>query len=171
MPRIRGKDKYVTAGVRMVPNQSVQIRGNVYLPGGEMCERAHSDVFCAQDSEMAARRKKHYVMNTKAAVCLLAVLVLVFGGIIAGKAIRKSVIKDEIGMITSSLDTLIRQNRINEQKLDEARDTSKICYKAVHELGMINRMGKEAVYIMLDGQGGYIAQRGVNSYGLQASNK
>ena len=60
---------------------------------------------------------------------------------------------------------------MKEREVMEAKDTSKICYRAVHDYGMVNRVGRENVYIMLDGHGGYTAQRGVNSYGLQASNK
>lgn len=171
MPRIRGDNRYVTAGTRMVPNQAVQIRSNVYLPGSEVCERIREDVFCAQDSDMYTRRRKHYVMNMKAAVCVLFILVLVFGCIIIGKAVRKNSMRKEINSIASNLETLTEQNRLNAKKLDDAREASKICYKAVRELGMVNRVGREAVYIMLDGNGGYTAQRGVNSYGLQAVNK
>lgn len=171
MPRIRGNDRYVAAGMRMVPNQSVQIRGNVYLPGGEVCERMHGDVFCAQDSGMNARKKKRYLLNMKASVCMLVILALIFGGVILGKAIKKGIMKDEIATVSANLITLRAQNRMNEQKVLESKETSKVCYKAVHDYGMVNRVGKEAVYILLDGHGGYTAQRGVNSYGLQASNK
>lgn len=171
MPRVRGNDRYVTAGVRMVPNQSVQIRGNVYLPCGEVCERVHGDVFCAQDSGMNTRKKKHYVLNMKASICMLAILALIFGCIIIGKAVKKGELKSEIATMSANLVNQKEENRKNEQKVLDARDTSKLCYSAVHDYGMVNRVGREAVYIMLDGHGGYTSQRGVNSYGLQASNK
>lgn len=171
MPRVRGNDRYVTAGVRMVPNQSVQIRGNVYLPCGEVCERVHGDVFCAQDSGMNTRKKKHYVLNMKASICLLAILALIFGCIIIGKAVKKGNLRSEITAVSTNLESLREQNLLKVREVMEAKDTSKICYRAVHDYGMVNRVGRENVYIMLDGHGGYTAQRGVNSYGLQASNK
>jgi len=170
MSRIRGNNKYVTAGIRSVPNQFAQVRGNVRLPGGDVNERIHEDVFSAQDSGLRARRRGPLLMSTKLAAFILVLIIAVFGFIIGGKEIARQSIASDINGINESLDQLIAENADNQKQVNEARDPAKVCYLAVNIHGMVNSLGQEAVYITLDGYGGYTAQRSINGYGLQAAN-
>lgn len=166
MTRSKRSNAYTSAGNPILPGQRIGVGKNVFVPDGDISERNDRDVFVAREQEILMNKRRIKGLSKRNALLLLSILAAVFGFAILQKVGTKMALNREISKLNSQL--VLIDAEINDQYAEviNARDSARICYKAVQEMGMVNGNGADTVYITLQGKSSFVLSD-TNPIGLQ----
>ena len=163
--------KYTQAGVRTVnAGSDFRFSGNVFVADGNISAESPNDIFCSNDSGMP-KRKRPVSFTWKKALTLLAALFLIFSTVICVKAVQISDMKTELARLKSDTTGLRYKNEDLLGQIREETDPAHICYKAVQELGMVNSLGADTVYLTVNANGTVTAERSNGNRVIQTGSR
>ena len=169
MSAARRNRSYTTAGMRLSQHdEAFGIRNNVYIENAQISAERREDVFCARDA-VPVRKRGGYALSKKTSAFLLGMLALIFLIVIGGNGITKASLRGDIGKLYAEADELSDTLSGLRGELDEAYDTQTIRYRAVNELGMVNSLGSETVYITLNANGTFTSERNIGYMAYRTS--
>lgn len=168
MTRGKTSNKYTTGGQRMIPDQRMNISGTIMIPGAEITEMNNTDVYVAKDEEMRYNKRRLREVSGKTAAMVLGSIVAIFAIMILVRVGIKMDLTHSIGELNQSVLDINKELETQKAEIAEARDSGRICYKAVQEMHMVNGLGADRVYITLHGTTGYSVSKG-NLIGMQTS--
>ncbi|MBE5783012.1 MAG: hypothetical protein E7329_06820 [Clostridiales bacterium] len=143
----KGKNvQYAMAGVQAMPGMRMNVHSNVRLPDGEVGydhQEARQPYFSMGTQIPVSRRSVTVPANI--GIIFLAAVFLFFGILVVGKAAQRASLTREISALETSIAQINRDNTQLAVQVMEARDSSRICYAAAQNLGMVAATGVEAV--------------------------
>ena len=166
MTRGKTTKKYTQAGTRMVPGQRMRFMSGVQIGCSEIGETSDSDVYIATEEEKKRYQRKLRGVSRNTAAMILGVITFAMMTVILFKVGYRISLNSSIIDLQEQVFTI--ENEIREQKdqIAEARDSGRICYKAVQEMGMVNSSGADTVRITLQGKNAFTYVEG-NPAGYQ----
>lgn len=146
MHAVRRNMQYTVAGVQNNAMEAMMnVRGNVRLPDADAGRAADPERRAYVHDGPVPSSKKVLTVNRNGALIFLCLLFVFFGVKILSRVARRSAESKNISAMENSIAATILENRDLEVKLTSVRDSSRICYYAVQNLGMVSSAAVEAV--------------------------
>ena len=142
----KGKNvQYAMAGVQAMPGMRMNVRSHVYIPDAEVGydHEEGRQPYYAQGQ--CAVSKRALTIPANIGVIFLAAVFLFFGILVVGKAAQRAKLSREISAMETAIAQTLQDNTQLAVQVMEARDSSRICYAAAQNLGMVAATGVEAV--------------------------
>lgn len=146
MQAVRKNMQYSIAGVHH--QQVMQVRSHVYLPDAQVC--AETDALrkaYVHDGQVAPQPRKVIKVSRNGALIFLCMLFVFFGVQILQRVAQRSAESKGIAAMERSIAAVEAENRNLTVQLAQVRGASRICYRAVQELGMVSSAAVEAVLV------------------------
>lgn len=144
MSLVRGLN-YAVAGNQNVPSARLHVSSNVYVKDGDAGSDDAKDSFRADPDAVQSARQPTVSLRTAAIVLGLALTVLsVF---ILLNASNKARLSKQLSRMNEEIAQTVKTTRECSLALVAARDSERISYRAIHELGMIAQEGAETYYV------------------------
>lgn len=143
----KGKSvQYAMAGVQAMPGMRMNVRSHVRIPDAEAgydYQEERRPYFAQGPQHPVSRRSLTIPANI--GVIFLAAVFLFFGILVVGKAATRASLSRKISAMEQSIAQTLQDNTQLAVEVMEARDSSRICYTAAQNLGMVAATGVEAV--------------------------
>lgn len=148
MQAVRKNMQYATAGKHAVQADMMHVRGNVYLPYADAgrAEEGRRQAY-VHDGPVPSS-KRYWTVNRNGALVFLCLLFVFFGVKILTRVAARANESKNISAMQSSIAATIEENQRLAVKVAKARDSSRICYSAVQDLGMVSSAAVEAVPVI-----------------------
>lgn len=145
MQAVRRSMRYAQAGVHAPNSGMMNVRSHVILPDAEAGQDRDEERRAYVHTGPVPSSKRVVRIPVKWAVLILGALVLFFVFRIGGKLSQRASETKQISSMEQAIVATIRENMDMEAKIAKCRDSSRICYKAVQELGMVSSAAVTAV--------------------------
>lgn len=145
MSLVRGLN-YVVAGNQNVPSARMHVSSNVYVKDGEAGSEDAKESFRA-DMDVAAQPRRQLSVSFRMAALLLGLALTVLSVMVLLNASRKAALAGQLSEMNSAIAQTLKDTQACSVELVTARDSERISYKAIHELGMIAQEGAETYYV------------------------
>lgn len=145
MSQIRGVS-YAMAGIQQAPGARFSVADSVYVLDGDAGGAESKPVYRADTDEIRKNRRLPSI-SLRTAALILAVFLTVLAGMILSNAVKKAELTKQIDSTTASIAQAVKDNYALSIQVVSARDSTRISYKAVQELGMISAEGAETYYV------------------------
>ncbi len=144
----KGRVQYASAGVQGMPGIRLNVRSNVRLPDSEAgcADMPLQQPFYA--GRTAAPPRRHLTVPARGATIFLCALAVLFGALILNRVSQKAALARDRSAMESAIAQTVMENADMALRVAEARDSARICYAAVQNLGMISANGVEAVPVV-----------------------
>lgn len=143
MAQGRGNAQYAVAGTQGMPGIRMNVRSSVYVPDGDVDERAS---FYA-GTETPVRRFRSPTVTRKSAWMFLFILFVGMSLFVAVRLYERSGISKDISRMYREIAATAQTTSELEKRVNAARDSARICYLAVQEHGMVSEDGVETFYL------------------------
>ena len=149
MQAVRRNMQYASAGVQKNDFNRLRVQSHVYLPDATagMEQDPQDRKAFVHDGPVPSSRRR-FTVSRNAALIFLCVLFVVFGYQVLVRAVAKSQESKNISLMEQSIYNTILENQGYAVEVAQARDSSRICYRAVQELGMVSSAAVEAVPVV-----------------------
>lgn len=147
MSQARSMNGYATAGGQYAQDDYFHVSANVYVPDGDAGTDSAS---CYRHHASKHRRKGPATLPVRSAALLLTVLALICGVTVGGKLHARKELSLSISAMQKSMDATRRDNLALTEEVAQARDSSRVCYIAVNEFGMIAAENARTHFIYVD---------------------
>lgn len=138
--------QYAMAGVQAMPGMRMNVRSHVYVPDAEAGEGSDRQPYYAASTRKAPRRAATIPANI--GIIFLCAVFLAFAILVLNKACQRAELSKRISAMESGIAQTITDNSQLTLEVMAARDSSRICYAAAQEMGMVAATGVEAVQVM-----------------------
>ncbi len=145
MQAVKRTMRYAQAGVHMNAGCMMNVRSHVSLPDAEAGRERDTDRQAYVHTGPVPSSKRVIRIPVKWVAAMLGVLVLIFVYRIGGKLNQRASETKQISSMEQAIVATIRENMDLEAKIAVCRDSSRICYRAVQELGMVSSAAVNAV--------------------------
>lgn len=133
----KGKNApYVTAGVQGAPGIRFNVRSSVRLPDSEAGQTQETDRLPFQAMQVRAMPRESLTVPLRGALVFLCALFVLFGGLIIGKAVRRSEYSKKISAMKSDITETEKENMELAAEVEKARDPGRISDMALKRLEM-----------------------------------
>ncbi len=146
MSQLRGVS-YALAGGQCVTEERIRVSSNVYVADGDAgCEQDEQQTYTANPDEI---RKNHraFSVSLRSAALITGALLMMMCIVILFNAANKAELTKKIDAMTVSISQTVKENYDLNIQVVSARESTRISYKAVQDLGMISEEGAETYYI------------------------
>lgn len=145
MQAVKRSMRYAQAGVHAAPGGMMHVRSHVVLPDAEAGRERDGDrqAYVHRGPVPSSRRVIRIPVSWAAVI--LGVLALFFVIKIGGKLNQRASESKQISSMEQAIVATIRENMELETQVAKCRDSSRICYRAVQELGMVSSAAVNAV--------------------------
>ena len=144
MSLVRGLN-YAVAGNQNVPPPRMHVSSNVYVKDGDAGFDGAKDSFRADPGTVPDARRLSVSIRT--AVIVLGLVLTVMSVLILLNASSKARLSKQLSRMNEEIAQTVKNTRACSIELVSARDSERISYKAIHELGMIAQEGAETYYV------------------------
>lgn len=144
MSQTRSLNGYAMAGGQFAQDDYFRVSDRVYVPDGDAGTQCAS---CFQARPAARRHKGPATMSLRSAAVFLACVAVVCGFMVGFKLHARKEISLHISQMYTSMETTRKDNAQLEVEVLSARDSSRVCYIAVNELGMVAAEDTHIQYI------------------------
>lgn len=142
----KGKMQYAMAGVQAMPGMRMNVRSHVHVPDAEAGHEGQWQPYYATETQKLPRRSATVPANV--GIIFLCAVFLVFGILVLDKACQRAELSKNISAMENSITQTIIDNSQLTLQVMEARDSSRICYAAAQDLGMVAATGVDAIQVM-----------------------
>lgn len=138
------RSSYAAAGVQLAPGICMNVRSHVYMPDSEAGYENDRQQYFAQGKETVISRNAPTI-PTSYAVLLLAVVLGIFACLVGGRLIHRAQLSRSVS--ENSLQIAQTELSISQLNVDvaKARDSARIAYMAVQDIGMVAASGVESI--------------------------
>ena len=145
----KGKNvSYAMAGVQALPGMRMNVRSNVRVPDSEagyepIMERR--PYYAEHPAKPVPRQPM--TLPTHIGVIFLCIVLVVFGALVISKCKQRWDVSNQITAMENSISATMQQNTQLAVQVMEARDSARISYAAVQNLGMVAATGVDAIAV------------------------
>ena len=139
---------YAVAGVQQNnPGIRLNVQSHVRLPDSEAggAEMPWQPYYAGQ---VAPAPRRHLTVPSRIAAVVLCVMAVVFGGLIISRMSRKAQLARDMTVMENAILQTMKDNQDLAVQVAEARDSARVCFLAVQNLGMIASTGVEPVLVV-----------------------
>ncbi len=133
--------QYSIAGNQNLSSVNFHISDDVDLEGTKEKEKDERKV---QDVVVSGKKRG---LSLKTSGILLGLVLMAFSICFISNFAQKSALTKEITQLNASIEETMKEIRLLNVDVLEARDSLRICYKAVHEFHMVASEGAETYYV------------------------
>lgn len=162
MQAVKRNMRYATMGVHQARNV-MNVRGSVRLPDADAGRDHESGRQAYAYQGVPPENRRTVTIPLSWALILLAIVALIFVIKIGGRLSRRAGETRQIASMEQAIAATIRENRDLTLEIAECRDSSRICYRAVQELGMMSSAAVEAVPVVAPDTRPYETQNAVST--------
>ncbi|MBQ9263306.1 MAG: hypothetical protein IJ189_03740 [Clostridia bacterium] len=148
MQAVRRNMQYSTTGVHSIGNGVMHVRSQVRLPDADAGRNREEERQAYIHDGPVPSSKKTLTLPRGVAAFFLIVLSLYFVAQIGVRLNKRSSESKQISSMEQAIAHTIQENKDLTVQIAECRDSSRICYKAVQELGMMSSAAVEAVPVI-----------------------
>lgn len=138
--------QYAMAGVQAMPGMRMNVRSHVHVPDAEAGYDGQRQPYYAAETQRLPRRSATVPANV--GIIFLCAVFLAFGIMVLDRACQRAELSKNISAMEGSIAQTIIDNSQLTLEVMEARDSSRICYAAAQDLGMVAATGVEAIQVM-----------------------
>lgn len=138
--------QYAMAGVQAMPGMRMNVRSHVHVPDAEAGYDGQRQPYYAAKTQRLPRRSATVPANV--GIIFLCAVLLTFGIMVLDRACQRAELSKNISAMEGSIAQTIIDNSQLTLEVMEARDSSRICYAAAQDLGMVAATGVEAIQVM-----------------------
>lgn len=138
--------QYAMAGVQAMPGMRMNVRSHVHVPDAEAGYDGQQQPYYAAETQRLPRRSATVPANV--GIIFLCAVFLAFGIMVLDRACQRAELSKNISAMEGSIAQTIIDNSQLTLEVMEARDSSRICYAAAQDLGMVAATGVEAIQVM-----------------------
>ena len=146
MSQVRGVS-YAMAGMREMPEERIRVSSRVFVQDGEAGCGEEKPVYRAKPEDIQKNRRSASV-SIRTALLVLGACMMFFGIMVVSNEARKTALTKQIDTMTSSISATVKENHGLNIEVVTARDSTRISYQAVQDLGMISAEGAETYYVV-----------------------
>lgn len=143
MPQERGSVPYAVAGEQHIPGVRMNVRSNVYVPGGDVGAR---EAFYA-GTDTPPRRRGAPTVRKSFAIVFLAAIACVMLALVTSALTQRARLSAEITGLYADIAATNDESVRLSNKVVEARDSMRICILAVQRFGMVSEEGVPTHYL------------------------
>lgn len=147
MQAVKRNMRYATMGVHQARNV-MNVRGSVRLPDADAGWDRDSERRAYVHPEGLPEYRRSVMIPMSWALIILGIVSLIFVIRIGDRLSRRAGETRQIVSMEQAIAATIRENRDLALEIAECRDSSRICYRAVQELGMMSSAAVEAVPVV-----------------------
>lgn len=148
MQAVRRSMRYAQTGVHQSNEKMMNVRSCVFLPDADAGRERDAGRQAYVHSGPIPVRRRTVTVPLSWALIFLAALSLVFVVRIGDRLSRRAGETRQIASMEKAIFATILENQQLEKDIAECRDSSRICYRAVQELGMMSSAAVEAVPVV-----------------------
>ena len=138
--------QYAIAGVQATPGIEMNVRSHVWAPDSEAGYESGRTPFYAQQT--GRRSGRALTVPCHAGVLLLAAVLIACALLIVSRTSRMKAVSDQINQMEAAMVRTAADNSQLAVEVAQARDSSRICYAAAQNLGMVAAAGVEVQYVV-----------------------
>ena len=138
--------QYALAGVHAVQGMPINVCSHVRLPDGEAGSESYREPYCAYQTRHKNRRDVY--VPRSAALLLLTVLFVIFGTMILCRMGEKTKLCKEISASEDRTAAIMLECSDLQVQVLAARDSARISYAAVQQLGMVDAKGVDIIQVI-----------------------
>lgn len=143
----KGKNvQYAIADVQATPGIEMNVRSHVWVPDSEAGYESGRTPFYAQ--QIQRRSGRVLTVPCYAGVIFLAAVLIACALLIVGRTSRMKTVSDQINQMEAAIVRTAADNSQLAVEVTQARDSSRICYAAAQNLGMVAATGVEVQYVV-----------------------
>lgn len=141
------KSPYTTAGIQLSPGICMNVRSYVRVPDGEVDRGMGPKPF---EAPLGKKRTAHrsVTISRTSALLFLAVVAVIMGALVLNKRAAMNKLSASISRIDNQITETVRSNSDLTVEVMQARDSARIGYEAVQNIGMIAAAGVDSVPVM-----------------------
>ena len=137
---------YSVAGINAHPREKLHVQSNVHVPSAEIGEDFDGRMsFSAPDH--VYRRKRTWDMSFATAALLIGMTLFVMLMLVGSTLLKQNRLNNQYNDIIIGMhETKLEIDKLLP-KVEQARNSAIICYRAAQEFGMVDSVGVEAIEI------------------------
>ncbi len=141
--------QYSAAGIQQAPHVRLNVRSNVYVPNADIHDGEMPEIY--QAPAQPRQRSKGPLTVPARSLWFVALALIIFFGYPIGKGlIQCGSMSREISTLQTETKKLASDNAYLSEQVQAARDSVRICYRAVHEFKMIAQESQEPIYLIAE---------------------
>ena len=148
MQAVRRSMRYAVAGVHTSPRMAMNVQSHVYLPDAETGGMEQEERRVYVHKGPVPQYRKTVTIPLRLALIFLGALFIFYGVKIGSRVVQRNRQEQSIQTLRREIASTVIENQGYAAQVKECRNASRICYKAVQELGMVSPAAVEAVEVL-----------------------